>query len=202
MRYFSFRPALTYRGRTFKGLRGWAGKPLHPPLTDVPVAAYVLAAVFDVLSAVGDGEQWGRDLYRAASYVLVAGAVVSVPTALTGVWDWLKSTPRGTQAWRTANAHALAMVTVTLLVLVNVLARANAWDDPSTPTGLVVLSLVVALLTTIGAAYGGSLVYDYGFNVETAGDHPVWHESETDVLPGQPKTLPGPATPEGAGTTV
>jgi hypothetical protein len=29
------------------------------------------------------------------------------------------------------------------------------------------------------------LVYEYGFNVETAGDHPVWHKSETDVLPGR-----------------
>jgi transaldolase len=27
-------------------------------------------------------------------------------------------------------------------------------------------------------------VYDYGFNVETAGDSPVWHQSETDVQPG------------------
>jgi hypothetical protein len=33
--------------------------------------------------------------------------------------------------------------------------------------------------------FGRSLVYDYGFNVETAGDHPVWHQSETDVFPGQ-----------------
>ena len=32
---------------------------------------------------------------------------------------------------------------------------------------------------------GGSLAFDdYGFNVETAGDHPVWHRSETDVFPG------------------
>ena len=46
MRKFSVRPALALRGRKFKGLRGWAGKPLHPPLTDVPVAAYVLGAVF------------------------------------------------------------------------------------------------------------------------------------------------------------
>jgi hypothetical protein len=28
------------------------------------------------------------------------------------------------------------------------------------------------------------LVFDYGFNVETAGDSPVWHKSESDVLPG------------------
>ena len=30
-----------------------------------------------------------------------------------------------------------------------------------------------------------SIVFEYGFNVETAGDHPVWHQSEQDVLPGQ-----------------
>jgi hypothetical protein len=39
----------------------------------------------------------------------------------------------------------------------------------------------------VGATYGGGLVYDYGFNVETAGDHPVWHKNEVDVFPGQPK---------------
>jgi hypothetical protein len=33
--------------------------------------------------------------------------------------------------------------------------------------------------------FGGTLVYDYGFNVETAGDHPVWHQTEQDVFPGQ-----------------
>ena len=53
MRKFSVRPTLTLKGRTFKGLRGWSGKPLHPPLTDFPIAAYVLAAVFDVISAIG-----------------------------------------------------------------------------------------------------------------------------------------------------
>lgn len=72
-RKLSFRPALTMWGRKFKGLRGWAAKPLHPPLTDVPVGDYMLI--------------------------------------------------------------------------------------------------------------GRSLAYDYGFNVETAGDSPVWHASEVDVLP-------------------
>jgi hypothetical protein len=46
---------------------------------------------------------------------------------------------------------------------------------------------VVAALTSLGATYGGALVYDYGFNVETSGDHPVWHESETDYFPGDEK---------------
>jgi uncharacterized membrane protein len=69
-----------------------------------------------------------------------------------------------------------------LLVVINLLVRNN--EDWST-LPLTILSLVIAGLVTFGASYGGSLVYDYGFNVETSGDHPVWHESEEDVLPGQ-----------------
>ncbi len=42
---------------------------------------------------------------------------------------------------------------------------------------------MIALLVSVGAAF--SLVFEYGFNVETAGDSPVWHKSETDVFPGQ-----------------
>jgi uncharacterized membrane protein len=53
---------------------------------------------------------------------------------------------------------------------------------------ILALSLVVAALVSIGATFGGTLVFDYGFNVETAGDSPVWHQSETDVLPGEHST--------------
>ena len=85
MRKFSFRPALTLRGRTFKGLRGWAGKPLHPPLTDIPIGAYMLAAAFDLISFIrGDGADWSEDFYRTASFILIGGAIVSVFAALTG----------------------------------------------------------------------------------------------------------------------
>ena len=186
MRKFSFRPSLTLKGRTFKGPRGWAGKPLHPPLTDVPIGAYVLAAVFDVISTIGgDDELWARDFYRAASFALIVGAVVSVFAALTGFWDWLKSTEKGTQARRTANAHAWTMITVTVLVLVGIAVRAiSYWDEPSTPVLALVLTLAATALTFLGGTLGGTLAFDYGFNVETAGDHPVWHQSETDVFPG------------------
>lgn len=186
MRTFSFRPALTLRGRTSKGLRGWAGKPSHPPLTDVPVGAYLLAAAFDVIStAGGDDELWAGDVYRAGSFVLVGGAVVSVFAALTGFVDWLQSTEKGTQARRTANAHGLTMVVVTVLVLAGIAVRVlGSWDEPSTPPAALALSVAAAVLTFVGGTLGGSLVFDYGYNVETAGDHPVWHRSEVDVVPG------------------
>ena len=186
MRKLSFRPAVTIRGRKFKGLRGWAGKPTHPPLTDFPITGYVLAAVFDVIATVGHRHVWARDFFHAGTYVMVAGAAVSLLTVLTGWWDWLKSSERGTQARRTINAHATIMLTVTALVLADLGLRLNDYNIRTHPSpATLVLSILAAALVSLGATYGGTLVFDYGFNVETAGDHPVWHVSEQDVLPGQ-----------------
>ena len=179
----SFRPALTLRGRKRRGLRGLAGKPFHPPLTDVPVAAYLLAAVFDVVSFVGSDQAWARDFYRAATFTLIGGAAVSVLAALTGFLDW-RTTERGSQIRRTANAHAWTMITLTLVVLANIAVRwFSEWSAASTPAYLLGLSVAGAVLVSLGSALGGSLIYDYGFNVETAKDHPVWHPSEADFMP-------------------
>ncbi|HVE98112.1 MAG TPA: DUF2231 domain-containing protein [Mycobacteriales bacterium] len=191
MRKFSFRPVLTVKGRTFKGLRGWAGKPFHPPLTDIPVAAYCFAAVFDVLSRLLVHDQpIARDLYRAGTFVLLGGAAVSVLASLTGWADWHRSSQPGTQARRTINAHALIMIVTTVLVIANIAGRTMTYDDlPNAPWRVALMSVLAAVLVSWGATYGGSLIFDYGFNVETAGDHPVWHASEVDVMPGK---LPSP----------
>src|SRR3990170_4897978 len=83
-RWFSIRPGITFKGRAFKGLRGWAGKPTHPPLTDFPIVAYVLTAVFDLISYVrGEGYSVARDFFVSGTHVIIAGAIVSLLTALT-----------------------------------------------------------------------------------------------------------------------
>ena len=77
------------------------------------------------------------------------------------------------------------MLTVTVLALVDIALRLNGYHtDASTPVGIRCSPSSSPGSCRRGATYGGSLVFDYGFNVETAGDSPVWHESETDVLPG------------------
>jgi len=186
MKKFSIRPTLTMKGRTFKGPRGWSGKPLHPPLTDIPITAYVVAAVFDVASAIGGKDhRWARELWHAGTFLFAAGVAVSVLAALTGLWDAWKSSEAGTQARRTINTHATIMVTVTVLAIADLVWRIVEYNDHAvTPVGIAVLSVVVALLVSLGATFGGALVYEYGFNVETAGDHPAWHKSEMDVFPG------------------
>ncbi len=186
MRHFSFRPSITMKGRANNGLRGLAGKPFHPPLTDIPVAAYIFVALFDIISlAMGDGSG-AHALFLVSTWLVLGGLVASLGAALTGWADWHYSSEPGNQARRTINAHAIIMLSVTTLALISFILRVTAyWDAASAPVFPMILSVVIALAISWGATYGGSLVFDYGFNVETAGDHPVWHESEEDVLPGQ-----------------
>jgi uncharacterized membrane protein len=188
MRHFAFRPTLTTKGRTSKGLRGLAGKPFHPPLTDVPVTAYLFAAAFDVLSILVKGSHpvVARQLFVAGTWVVLGGAVVSLLAALTGWADWSRSSEPGTQARRTINAHAITMISVTVVVLVDLgLRTLHFQDSASTPGIIVALSVLSAAGVAFGASYGGTMVFDYGFNVETAADSPVWHKSEVDVFPGE-----------------
>jgi uncharacterized membrane protein len=188
MRHLSFRPALTLSGRRFRGLRGYAGKPFHPPLTDVPITAYLFAAAFDILSAAlrPGHPDVARQLYVAGSWLLVGGAGFAVIAVLTGWADWHRSSEPGTQARRTINAHAFTMLAASTLVAVDLVLRDALYPDAGAASlGVVALSVAAAVLVSVGATLGGSLVYDYGFNVETAGDHPVWHRTEADVLPGQ-----------------
>lgn len=198
-RLYSIRPALSLRGRKFRGIRGWAGKPTHPPLTDFPIVCYVLAAAFDVISFIAgsdEGSTVARDFFRAGTYVLIAGAIVSLATALTGFWDWWKGLEREpntgpigrakhTQVWRTANWHATVMLTVTAIVIVDVVVRLAQWNDGSASVLVTILSVVAAALVAFGALYGGALVYEYQFNVEPLKGSPVWDETEEDHVPGR-----------------
>jgi uncharacterized membrane protein len=116
---------------------------------------------------------------------LIAGGAVSLITALTGFWDWLKSTPKHSQVWRTANSHMALMLTTTVIVLVDIIVRLSGWGQGYAKLPILILSLLALALVSTGAAYGGSLVYEYGFNVENASDLPQYHESATDIYPHQ-----------------
>ena len=73
-------------------VRGVPGHPLHPPLTDASIGAYTFATVAAVLSKLGVADHAFAQGWWLA---LVIGLVVTVPTALTGLLDWLTIT-RGT----------------------------------------------------------------------------------------------------------
>jgi uncharacterized membrane protein len=200
-RLFSIKPAITFRGRKFLGVRGWSGKPTHPPLTDFPIVAYVLAAAFDVISfifwqAKGRSSGVPYDAFIAATWVIVSGAIVSLGTAITGFWDWWKGIDRDrsagwlgraqhTQVWRTINWHAIVMLTVTGVVVIDIIVRLATYSHHYAMISVTILSVIAGLLVFWGAFYGGSLVFEYQFNVEGLKGSTVWDETEVDQLPGK-----------------
>lgn len=181
-RRFSFRPSYTLRGRRFYGFRGWAGKPTHPPLTDFPIAAYLFAAAFEIVGRLFPGI--AHDAFVAATWVMIAGAVVSLGTATTGLLDW-PATTSGTQVRRTVAAHATIMVTTTLIVLGTIALRLFHWSDSATSTPLIsALTVLAGILIATGAWIGNDLVFEHGFRVEYTRDTPAWNPNQADVLPG------------------
>lgn len=190
-RLFSIRPTWSLKGRRFQGLRGFTGKPFHPPLTDFPIVCYTLAAVFDLISFFSDpSHARSRDFFVAATFVMVAGYIGGLAAAITGFFDWWKGIPRDrksgpigrakhTQVWRTINFHATVMVVVTVITLIDILSRVPNFSTHGQTQGMwLVLSLLSAGGVLFGAAYGGTLVFEYGFNVENVEE--VWKESEVD----------------------
>jgi uncharacterized membrane protein len=134
-RIYSIRPTWSLQGRRFLGVRGVTGKPFHPPLTDVPIVSFAIAAVFDVISCLSDASHpRARDFFVAATFVMVVGAVGGFLAMLTGFFDWWKGIPRDqstgwpgkaerTQVWRTINWHATVMIVVMVLTLLGLTRR-------------------------------------------------------------------------------
>ncbi len=188
-RIYSIRPTMSLKGRRFQGIRGFTGKPFHPPLTDFPIVCYSLAALFDLISYLSDAaDAKSQDFFAAATFVMATGYVVGLGAAITGFFDWWKGIPRDrpgtlgrakhTQVWRTINWHASVMLIVTAITLLDLVLRIGSFDEAQTQLPWLMLSAVAAVLVLFGAAYGGTLVFEYGFNVENVEE--AWHESEED----------------------
>lgn len=141
----------------------------------------MIGPVLDILSFLFRSEAWAPEVHRAAGFVFLSGAAVSLFTALTGFVDWL-DTQKGTQIRRMANAHASLMILMTMLVLANLWYRYLDSPMPIADLRLFVMGIGILALAVLGGTIGGSMVYEYGFNVETSTDSPVWHPSERDVL--------------------
>lgn len=62
----------------------WLGHPLHPALTDIPIGAWSLAALFDGAAAATGS----REAEQIAETLTGVGVVAAVPTALTGLTDY------------------------------------------------------------------------------------------------------------------
>jgi uncharacterized membrane protein len=148
---------------------GLPGHPTHPPLTDATIGLYSGAAAFGLLSALGLSEE---NLAVAWWLALVGGLVVTVPTAATGLLDWLKI-GRGSALWRTATAHLLAMVGAGVVFLVAAIAGHGGYVDREVTGGALTLTLIAFALLTLGGWLGGTVVFVHGMRVVAGPERPA-----------------------------
>jgi nitrite reductase/ring-hydroxylating ferredoxin subunit/uncharacterized membrane protein len=150
-------------GRFRDALHGvWLGHPLHPLLVQVPIGAWLSAALLD---ASGDGERQARRLIRT-------GLLAAVPAALAGSSDWAE---QHEQQMRVGVVHAAANTTAVTLYLGSLLARSRERITLGKALGYAGLAAVAA-----GGMLGGDISYRQagGVNHAEAIPHlvePGWH---------------------------
>jgi len=150
-------------------IQGLPGHPLHPPLTDATVGIYTFATIAGILSKLGVADHTFATAWWLA---LVVGLVVTVPTALAGLVDWL-TIPWGSELWKTATLHLAAMVSATVFFLIAALAGHGGYVDDAVTTGAFVLTLIGFGLLTVGGWLGGAIVYVHGMRVLSLVEEPA-----------------------------
>jgi nitrite reductase/ring-hydroxylating ferredoxin subunit/uncharacterized membrane protein len=132
----------------------YIGHPLHPILTDLPIGAWTMAALFDVAG--------GRASEPAADALVMAGIITAVPAAAAGLNDW--SDTQGKKR-RTGLVHALANGTALGLYISSALARGSGRRRLGKA-----LSFAGFGLMNFSAFLGGHLVYAHAVNVNKTAD--------------------------------
>ncbi|QGN35197.1 DUF2231 domain-containing protein [Microlunatus sp. Gsoil 973] len=92
------------RTRALQG--NWTGHAIHPPLTDVPIGAWVSASLLDLLG--------GRSARPAATRLIGLGILATVPTVLTGLAEWRSIDPESQRVGvlhASVNSVALSLYT-------------------------------------------------------------------------------------------
>jgi uncharacterized membrane protein len=141
--------------------RGLPGHPLHPPLTDATIGIYTFATVAALVEVVGITEENGAIGWWIA---LILGLIFTVPTALTGLADWLTITWRS-ELWWTATYHLSSMVTATIFFGLAAIFGHGAYTHADVSSGAFVLTLLGFGFLTLGGWLGGSIVYVHGMRV-------------------------------------
>jgi uncharacterized membrane protein len=140
---------------------GLPGHPLHPPLTDATIGAYTFATIAGFIEVVGITDRNGAIAWWIA---LVVGLVLTVPTALTGLADWLTIEWRS-KLWWTATYHLSSMVTATVFFGLAALFGHGGYTHANVSAGAYALTLIGFGFLTLGGWLGGAIVFVHGMRV-------------------------------------
>jgi len=149
--------------------RGLPGHPIHPPLTDVTIGTYTFATVAGLADVTGITKSSGAYGWWIA---LIFGLIVTGPTALTGLLEWLSIT-RGTELWKTATLHLTAMLTATVFFALAAIFGHASYTNGNVSGGAFVLTVIGFGILTLGGWQGGAIVFVHGMRVLKLKDEPA-----------------------------
>lgn len=142
----------------------WLGHPLHPVLTDIPIGAWTIAVLFDLIYLIGRSHSW----VSAADVTIFVGLLGALGAAVAGYTDWSDTVDRER---RVGIAHGLLNTLVIVLYLVSFILRFAGGSR-----GFAILLAYAGYLLVLTAAFlGGDLVFSFGTGV----NHHAWQEVPT-----------------------
>jgi nitrite reductase/ring-hydroxylating ferredoxin subunit/uncharacterized membrane protein len=163
--------------RRFKSLLNgtWLGHPLHPAITDVPIGAWLLALIFDIVWLISPSVNgWAA---RGAEGLVLIGILAAVGAALTGLADWSDSYgAERTVGLYHAGLNSLALV----LYIISFVLRLGAPTGES--VGAAIIGFLGAASVLVAAYLGGNMVFGKGTGV----NHTAWQEGSHEYAPVLP----------------
>jgi nitrite reductase/ring-hydroxylating ferredoxin subunit/uncharacterized membrane protein len=145
----------------------WFGHPLHPAITDMPVTAWVVTALFDIIWLITHST-WSA---YAAFVTVIVGLLGALGAIMTGLTDW--SDTYGSER-RVGLNHALFNSLATLLYFVSFLLRLLA--GPGDSISAAIIGFVGLASVSYAAFLGGEMVFIKGTGV----NHTAWEMGSED----------------------
>lgn len=140
----------------------WLGHPLHPAIVHLPMGAWPVAAVLDVLARHAGPDDTLPRVAAGCVCLGLLGAVLAVPT---GVADW-SSIKREKPAWTLGLIHMGLNILAAAIWAANLGLRWTAWET-STPVTVPVIATSVtgAVLVLVSGYLGTLMVFDHGVGI-------------------------------------
>jgi nitrite reductase/ring-hydroxylating ferredoxin subunit len=163
--------------RLFKSLLNgtWLGHPLHSVVTDIPITAWLLTAVFDVLWLLAPSANlWAARASQATTLVGVLGAFGAIATGATD-WSDTYAHERRVGFWHgTLNTLATVLYLVSLGLRFGVFGGALDFAPAAGENAMAAILGFVGLgLVLVAAFLGGDLVFGNATGVNHTHFEPV-----------------------------
>ena len=153
----------------------WLGHPLHPVITDVPITAWMLTALFDIIWLISPAHNtWAT---YGAFVAVILGLLGALGAIVTGFTDW--SDTYGPER-RVGLNHSMFNVSATILYLISFILRLLA--GPGDGVAAAILGFVGLVCVLYAGYLGGEMVFTKGTGV----NHTAWEAGSEDyeaVLP-------------------